>query len=291
MQRVRIGAGACAATALGLAVWQMAGPATSQATGPVVVAAQPLRPAAGTPVQGWAKAPPVAETLAAAPMAAEPAPPVMAAAPDPCAATLEVFAEEGAMLGLTLQSPCHPNMRVEISHGGLTVAMQTLATGSLFATLPALDPAGQVSARFEDDTLAQGAAPVPELATMRRFAVEWQQGERLELNGFEGGADYGDPGHSSVANGGVLLVGDPMARPVRMAEIYDFPDPSKARVTIEAEVTANSCGRSLRGKTVYAAGGAVRTADLVLSMPDCDGAGGFVVLNNPLPDMTLAAAE
>jgi hypothetical protein len=35
----------------------------------------------------------------------------------------------------------------------------------------------------------------------------------------------------------------------------------------------------------------VTRADLSLAMPDCDGEGGFVALNNPVPETKLAATE
>lgn len=248
--------------------------------GPTVVAqAVPLRVAAGTPVQAWQ-----------VPVAEEPAEQTALVA-DPCDMSLEVFAEEGAMLGVTLLAPCRASARVVLLHGGLAVSMQTLATGSLFTTLPALDAAGAVEARFDDGTALDAAAVVPELAGLRRFAVQWQNDDRFALNGFEGEADYGDAGHRTAANGGVLALGDPASKPALLAEVYTFPDPDTARVSIEAEVSDATCGRELLGETLFSAGGAVRASDLTLAMPECDALGGFVVLNNPLPDMTLAAAE
>lgn len=283
MRRERMAAGALGAVALLVLAGQMGG-GREPAAGPLVVNEAPLRVAAGTPEAVWA-AKAEAEEVAQAEV------PVLPEAPDPCAVKLEVFPEDGAMLGLTMQAPCQPDARVIVAHGGVEVAMRTMATGSLFTSIPAMEPEGRVELRFADGTVARGAAEVPELAAMRRFAVIWQGGDRLELNAFEGEADYGDAGHKTAQNGGVMLLGDPMAAPAQMAEVYTFPDPQKARITLEAEVTAQSCGREFTGRTVYAADGAVRGDALTLSLPQCDGAGGFVVLNNPLPDMTLAAAQ
>ncbi len=259
----------------------------------------PLRVAAATPDAGWS-APvqaagvpvdaPDASSEVATRAAIEPAPAIAAAA-DPCDPSLEVFAEDGAMLGLTLLAPCRAGERVVLRHGGLSVSMQTLATGSLFATLPAMAADGAVEVRFDDGTVLKAQAAVPELAGMRRFAVQWQDADRFAVNGFEGKADYGDAGHQTAANGGVIALGDPATTPALLAEVYTFPDPGEARVSVEAEVTDATCGRELLGQTLYSQDGAVRVTDLTLAMPECDGAGGFVVLNNPLPDMTLAAAE
>ncbi|AWB49915.1 hypothetical protein HYN69_16655 [Gemmobacter aquarius] len=269
---------------LAISAGQMLSGGGSAPTEPKVVAqVVPLRVAAGTPAQVWQA--PVAEIAEAQ------AETQAASMADPCAMSLEVFAEEGAMLGVTLLAPCQANARVVLRHGGLAVSMQTLATGSLFATLPALDIAGAVEARFDDGTALDAAAVVPELAGLRRFAVQWQEADRFALNGFEGKADYGDAGHRTAANGGVLALGDPASKPALLAEVYTFPDPETARVSIEAEVSDTTCGRELLGETLFSAGGAVQSSDLTLAMPECDAMGGFVVLNNPLPDMTLAAAE
>lgn len=280
MDRKRMIALGLGGVALAISAGQVVSGGGSAPSEPKVVAqAVPLRVAAGTPVQVWQA--PVAEAV----------PTQAASVADPCATSLEVFAEEGAMLGVTLLAPCQANARVVLRHGGLAVSMRTLATGSLFATLPALDSAGAVEVRFDDGTALDAAAAVPELAGLRRFAVQWQEADRFALNGFEGGADYGDAGHRTAANGGVLALGDTASKPALLAEVYTFPDPDTARVSIEAEVSDATCGRELLGETLFSAGGAVRASDLTLAMPECDALGGFVVLNNPLPDMTLAAAE
>lgn len=276
MNRARVGAIGMGAVVVVAVAGRMlgAGGDGGPVAEPVVVAEPALRMAAGTPDQGWT-------------VVADSAP----AADDPCAISLEAFAEEGAMIGLTLLAPCRANQRVVLRHGGLVLSMQTLATGSLFATLPAMEMSGAVEVRFDDGTVVGAAAVVPELAGMRRFAVQWQETDRFAVNGFAKGADYGDAGHATVQSGGVMALGDAAAVPALLAEVYTFPDPETARVTVEAEVTATTCGRELLGETIYSAGGAVRVTDLTLAMPECDATGGFVVLNNPLPDMTLAAAE
>lgn len=283
MGRERIGAVVLVAVVLGAIVVQQSG--KEVAPEPVVVAEVPLRVAAATPDAVW-DAPMATDDEADAVAVADAALPR-----DPCAESLEVFVEEGAMLGLTLLAPCRAGERVVLRHGGLAVSMRTLATGSLFATLPAMDPAGAVEVRFDDGASVTGTAAVPEMAGLRRFAVQWQGDDRFAVNGFEDGAGYGEAGFRSVATGGVMALGDAGAAPALLAEVYTFPDPDAAVITVEAEVTAATCGRELLGETLYAADGAVRVTDLTLAMPDCDALGGFVVLNNPLPDMTLAAAE
>ncbi len=251
----------------------------------VAVQAKPLRMAAGTPLAGYA---PEATGQTAL---ADDLPPALPEPADPCAITLEAFGEEGAMIGLTLMAPCRAGARVTLRHGGLNVAMQTLATGSLFTSIPAMEATGAVEAVFDDGVTVAAVAPVPDVAGLRRLAVEWQDADRFALNGFEIGADYGEAGHRTVANGGVIALGDPAVSPAALAEVYTFPDPAASRVTVEAEVTEATCGRELAGRLLLSENGVARATDLALAMPECDTAGGFVVLNNPLPETTLAAAE
>lgn len=89
---------------------------------------------------------PVAAPALAVGIAPEPA-----AAPA-CTTTLDLTAEPGAMLALTLLAPCHPDQRVVLQHAGLAITGKTNAVGSLFLSLPALASDGSVSAIFADGT-------------------------------------------------------------------------------------------------------------------------------------------
>jgi hypothetical protein len=266
---------------------------------PVALAPEPavqqsarVTPAAGTPLASF--------DVVTLPVAFESTPepaPIPTPAPEPlaaaaCPVTLDVFAETGGMIGFTLTAPCHPNERVVLRHDALAVALRTTATGSLFATIPALTQTGDIALRFADGTEHAGAAPIPELADMRRIAVQWMADDRFALNAFEGGADYGQPGHITAGAGPLhVALGDPSVDLPMMAEVYTLPAKANPRLTIEATVTATTCGRELIGETLFSDGGKVTVAELTMALPDCDDLGGFVVLNNPLSDMKLALAE
>jgi hypothetical protein len=266
---------------------------------PVALAPEPavqqsarVTPAAGTPLASF--------DVVTLPVAFETTPepaPIPTPAPEPlaaaaCPVTLDVFAETGGMIGVTLTAPCHPNERVVLRHDALAVALRTTATGSLFATIPALTQTGDIALRFADGTEHAGAAPIPELADMRRIAVQWMADDRFALNAFEGGADYGQPGHITAGAGPLhVALGDPSVDLPMLAEVYTLPAKANPRLTIEAAVTATTCGRELIGETLFSDGGKVTVAELTMAVPDCDELGGFVVLNNPLSDMKLALAE
>lgn len=197
-----------------------------------------------------------------------------AASSDSCPVTLDLFADRDATLALTLTAPCRPNEGVVLRHAGMTVTYQTTATGSLFLDVPALDAAGDVSLRFPDGTEVTATAPVPELATLRRFALQWVDGDSFAL----------------VTDAPVTTLGTAATVLPMFAQVVTLPDPA-APLSIETEVTDRTCGREALGAAFYSEGGRVYSSDLALAMPDCDGAGGYVVLNNPVADMKLAAAE
>lgn len=238
-----------------------------------------LRTAAATPLSAYDPPPQVQATQVA--LVGEPPKSVPRVWPepvqqgDPCPVTLDAFAAEDATLSISLSAPCHPNQTVVLQHAGLAVTYLTTATGALFADIPALDSAGTLAIRFPDRREVRASAPVPELAGIRRLAVQWMADDRLTLTG---------DGTKTVL--GVLSGPAPM-----LAQVMTLPPAAKAAPTIEAEVTPQTCGRELLGEVFYSESGRMTRADLSLAMPECDGMGGFVALNNPVPDMKLVAAD
>lgn len=220
----------------------------------------PLRPAAGTPL-------PVSLTEA------EPAPEQAKPAAE-CPVTLDLFANADAMLSLSLTAPCRPNEGVVVTHATMGVTYQTTATGSLFLDIPALDAKGDIRIRFTDGTEVQAAAPVPELAAMRRFALHWIEGDSLSL----------------ATDAPVITLGTAATVLPMYAQVVTLPA-AETPLAIETEVTDTNCGREALGAAYYSEGGNVRIADLTLALPDCGSGGGFVVLNNPVAEMKLAGIE
>jgi hypothetical protein len=249
----------------------------------------------------------VAEPVAPVEPAAKPE--VVQAATEPeapaCDLSLELVNMPSAMIGVTLLAPCHPNQRVVLRHAGLAVTGQTTATGALFTDLPALETAASVEAFFADGTRAKAEVAMPELATLRRFGVQWQADDAFQLNAFEDGATYGDPGHVSATDphgpvaglppkGGFLtLVGDATAANPLLAQVYTYPaDPAaKPEVFVEAAVTDKTCGRELIGETLTSTGGSTFVTDLTLAMPECDAIGDYLVLKNLVLDRNMAAVN
>lgn len=266
---------------------------------PVVKAPEPM-PAAPKVVVEVRKA----EPMPAKPAAVEPVASV-AEQPDPCKITFDLMSEPNAMIGITLLAPCNPNQRVVLRQGGLAVTGQTNATGALFTSLPAFETDAVVQASFADGAKVEGQIAMPEMATLRRFGVQWQADDAFQIHAFENGATYGQPGHVSAAdphrpapgleaNGGFLtLLGDSTGDNPLLAEVYTFPaDPAaKPEVIVEAAVTDKTCGRELLAETLTSIGGSVFVTDLTLAMPECDAVGDYLVLKNLVLDLNMAAAN
>lgn len=222
-----------------------------------------------------------------------------------CPISLDMIASAQATLDLSLVAPCRASERVVIRHGGLTVTGMTSLTGTLFTSIPGMEPAGEVFIYFNDGIEVSAAESLPDLPLYRRFAVQWVADDAFQLNAFESGASYGAPGHVSATNparrlqnvpmqGGYLsLLGDLTASLPMLAEVYTFPlDPAQSvELTIEASVTEATCNRELLGEVLLSQGGIVTKTDLTMATPTCDAIGDVLVLNNPLPDLKLAAAN
>ncbi|MEO5619516.1 MAG: hypothetical protein ABIQ85_01240 [Cypionkella sp.] len=228
-----------------------------------------------------------------------------ALAQDPCAPTLDLAAEENAMIGLTLVATCHPNERVVLKHAGLALSAKTTLTGALFTDLPALEQSASVEVMFKDGSSVTANIEVPDASNLRRFGVQWQAQDAFQLHGFENGAAYGAAGDVNGANphlpaaglptrdGFLNILGDSTTEAPLLAEVYTYPaDPAaKPEVVIEAAVTETTCGREMLGETIASTGGKVTKADLTVAMPDCDAIGDYLVLNNLVPEMNIASSQ
>lgn len=224
-------------------------------------------------------------------------------AADPCPVTLDLNASENAMVTLMLTAPCHPAERVVLKHAGLAVSAQTLTSGALVASLPALERDAKIEVLFKDGSAAEATLAVPEITSVRRFAVQYQADDAFQMHAFEDDAGYGGPGHVSGATphlpaagvpgkGGFLtLLGDSTTDLPLLAEVYTYPaDPAqRPEVVVEAAVTETACGREILGETLTSFAGKVYIGDLTVAMPECDAVGDYLVLKNLVPDLNIAA--
>lgn len=277
------------------------------------LAAAEMVPVQIVPLAGSATSDVAPLTVAPAPMApkmqkvAPSAPLAAAPAPVDCTPVLNLSLAPAAMMDMALSAPCNQNARVVIKQSGLTITGVTDADGKLKTLIPAMASNAHVTIALPGGVQAEADLAVPALADYDRIAVQWQGDDAFQLHAFEFGADYGDAGHVSAetprtpgyavqASGGFLTtLGNGAVLLPMLAEVYTFPTGHSlrsgvVRLTIEAEVTAKTCGHDMLGETLEAhAGAPVKIVELTLAMPGCDAAGDYVILNNLLPDVTIAA--
>ena len=254
-------------------------------------------------------APPIWPQPAYRPVVVAPAkleqPDLLAADPTAdCVPTLSLAPRPGAMIDILLTAPCRADERVVLRHAGLAVTYRTNSVGALFASVPALSDAAQISVLFAGGDAGEATLAMPDAASRRRFGVQWMGPQAFGVNAFEHGADFGMPGHVSAADpqkpadsgmplhGFLTLLGDEEVDTPMLAEIYTFPvGMADVPVMVEAAITKATCGHEILGETLSADGGNVHVADLSVTMPGCDAVGDYLVLKNLAPDMTLAAAN
>lgn len=233
-----------------------------------------------------------APALAAPAAAAEPSAPVA----DACPVTLTVTASARAMLDVALTAPCDGGSRVVVRHGGLAVTGRLSEGGTLFTAIPGMEPRGAVAVLFPDGATVRAEAPV-DLDGVHRFAVQWIADDAFQVQAYENGAGFGMPGHvhadAPVGPGGWLgELGDASVDLPMRAEVYTFPaGGTPVDIAVEAAVTDATCDRQMLGEAIESQEGALTTTEITLSMPACDGQGGFLVLNNLAGGTTLAAAN
>ncbi|WP_299563136.1 hypothetical protein [uncultured Sulfitobacter sp.] len=211
-----------------------------------------------------------------------------------------------AMVNLTLTAPCLPNERVTVHHSGLLFNQTTDADGSLDITLPALARNAMFIVAFSDGEGGVAQATVEDVSEFDRVGVQWKGDIGFELHAREYGAGYGDEGHvwsgaardmsyAVTGQGGYITrLGDPDIPDGLMAEIYTFPPDNAERagtvdLSVETEVATNNCGFEIEAQTLQMqGGGSILSKDVTLSVPDCEAAGNFLVLNNLFEDLKVA---
>ena len=220
-----------------------------------------------------------------------------------CGLGLIATPADAAMVDLTLTAPCDRNAEVTISHSGISFDARTGADGRLQLSVPAMDDTASFEARLSTGKTISVTTDVPGLDVYDRMVLLTSARDGLHLHAREFGADYGSDGHvwaeasgkAGPEGGFMTSLGDTAAGLGRQVEIYTIAhalkqDPEDVAVTVETQIDTSNCGRDARARLLSrGAGGSQVTTDVALSIPGCDSVGGFLVLNYPLQDLTVAA--
>lgn len=218
---------------------------------------------------------------------------------DACAVWLVVTPADDAMLDMSLFAPCDGGERIEIGHAGLHFDARIGRDGQLALTLPALVSQAELTVSFGDGRTSSDATEVTDAGLYDRVAIQWSGAAGLSLNAYEFGADFGSDNHIHPAN--PATPGDvsrgfltELGAETDLAQVYSFPTGLSARagqvaLELELAVTDDSCAQALTVETLEVLAGADPVArGIQLEMPACDGQGGFLVLKNLLPELTIA---
>ena len=261
---------------------------------------------------------PVADEMPQRPAA--PAKPASAPAPDAalpstpedpdmpalgCEVTAQAVPGPKAMVDFKVSAPCQGNARLVVHHNGMTFSAVTDGDGNLDVAIPALAERAVFIAAFDNGDGAVATARVADIGDYDRVVLQWQGKDGFEIHAREFGAAYGGPGHVwsgaqpspdyDHTTGSVIRLGTADMLSPLLAEVYTFPSGAADRsgsiaLSIEAEVTANNCGRDISAQLLQRQGeDRIKTRELELTVPDCGTVGDFLVLNNLLDDLKIAA--
>lgn len=224
-----------------------------------------------------------------------------------CEITATARAVAAAMVKLTLSAPCLPQERVTVHHEGMLFSQSTDEAGRFDITVPAMAEDATFVVAFTNGDGAVAQTTVEELADFERVALQWKGDTGFELHAREFGADYGSEGHvwsgavrdmtyAVTGQGGFIsLLGDPDVPDGLRAEVYTFParavqNSGDVALSVETEVGNNNCEQEIEAQTLQTFSGKdITTRKLTLSVPDCDAAGNFLVLNSLFEDLKVAS--
>lgn len=224
-----------------------------------------------------------------------------------CEVSASATTSAQALVDLAVSAPCYANERVMIHHNGMMFTETTGDNGAVNVSIPALSKNAIFVVEFANGKGAVATTKVSSLEEYDRVVVQWAGNNEFQVHAREFGAGYGDIGHvwygvglgdqiaAQADSGFVIRLGDISTLFPKLAEIYTFPTglaqkSGTVALSVETEVTSANCGRDISAQSLELRGGSsLSTRDLVLSMPDCSAVGDFLVLNNLVDDLKIAA--
>ncbi len=226
---------------------------------------------------------------------------------DSCETDLIAEPRFAAMVGLTLQSPCHPNADVVVWHEQMMFSARTDDVGDLALDVPALSSSATFVVTVDNIEEARTIVHVPDADMFDRAILQWRGTGNLQLHAMEFGATIGDPGHIWSASthspelahdgerGFMTRLGTSNATIPYWAEVYTYPTglvsrDGQIKLQVGAAVTEENCGRELDVKGIRTnAGRYLASSAFEIEMPGCDTVGQSFMRPDLFDTLTLAA--
>ena len=210
-----------------------------------------------------------------------------------CAVTVTTLPLAGAIVALEIDAPCDGGGRVDLIEGDLRVAVSLDDEGRATVEMPALSAQPTFAALVEGREPVTLRGEVLDFDRFRRVTLFWGGPVQAELHGFEGGAEWGDPGHVrpdapggaarglSERGGWLSALGDASLDMAHRALVYSWPVGIDSEISVELPLTGAGCGEALTGGAIRSGPGAApETVELSLTLPPCDGPGEVLVLGD-----------
>ncbi|WP_301068027.1 translocase [Pseudooceanicola sp.] len=224
-----------------------------------------------------------------------------------CPVTLKAENSIAALVNLKFSSKCDPYTRVTFTHEGLVFSELTDSTGSIEIAVPALVENARFTADLPVGDAAVALVTVESVVFYDRAVLQGIGQTGMTLHALEFGAGYDADGHVWVdtprdptiaarGEGGFMMtLGDPTLPESTIAQVYTFPSGTarnggKVRLSVEAEVLAETCERDVSAQVFQISSGArINSQELTIAMPTCDAVGDYLLLNTPLNDLKIAS--
>lgn len=218
-----------------------------------------------------------------------------------CAVWLVATPMATAMMEVSVYAPCDAGQVVEMSHAGMKFDARIGDDSQLMLQVPALAESATVALTFADGRTHSDTTEVADVSMYERAVLQSRAPAVLGLNAYEFGASFGDAGHVRADNprdpgisGYLTVLGDATIENGHVSQIYTYPigitqSSDAVALEIEAAITSASCGHQVEATALGMQSGIVLQERAInMTMPDCDGAGGYVVLQDVLPEQSVA---
>lgn len=201
----------------------------------------------------------------------------------PCGLSVTAAPLPGAMVALDVMDPCRPDARVEITHMALRLSARTDAMGLLTLDIPALESPARFAIQLDTGAVATVDTDLPDLSAYTRAAIVWTGPHAITLHGEVGDTPAMIAGSAMETGIFLIRLGDTTLDAPHLAQVLTTPVALEEDLLVSAEIAVNatSCGQRVAAEGLHSRGGGpVQVTEIALTLPGCEAAGEFLMLQN-----------